>query len=106
MQTLNDITETELNVTLAESQDIETAETMDVEVVSHKWTRQSFNAYRSKLRLMDTIHNEIAGKVNAQREATFKAFFRPEDNFIPESNHNDHFGLWLATQANPMPNLP
>jgi hypothetical protein len=104
MDTLNDITE--LNVELAESQDTPADEMLDVELIPHEWTREKFNAYRSKLRLMDKIHNELASKINANRQATLNVFFRPEDNFIPETTSNDHFGLWLATQANTMPSLP
>lgn len=103
MDTLNDTLE--LNVTLAESQDSTVAdETLDVETVP--LTKQSLKRYRSKLRLMDTIHNELASKINANREATLNVFFRPEDIYIPETTSNDHFGLWIATQANPMPILP
>ena len=101
----------ELNVTLAESQDLDSqdVETLDVELDCRQpWTKKSFDAYRSKLRLLDKIHNEIADKLNEKREATRKSFFRPEDNYVPESKQNNHLALWFTTerQANAMPSLP
>lgn len=98
----------ELNVTLGESPETET-ETLDVEIAdTPRVTKKNFDKYRSKLRLMDSIHNQIADTLNQKRLATYSAFFRPEDKFIPESKSNNHLALMMsiAQQANPVPTLP
>ena len=98
---------TELNVTLSNEQDIQAndIETLDVELadIPHKWTQKNLKAYRGKLRLMDQIHNEIADKLNAKRQSIREMFFRVEDEYIPETKHNDYLSLWMSA-AKVMPN--
>lgn len=99
----------ELNIELATGDDTpeHDIETLECELepleTPHKWTKKSFASYRSKLRLMDDIHNAIADKVNQKRQASFEAFFREEDSYIPETKHNDFSGMMIASLANNMP---
>ena|ERR1041385_149200 len=63
--------------------------------------KERFNRYRSSLRIMDQIHNDIADIVNEKRHADFIAFFRPEDRYIPESKNNNHYELMMQARAMP-----
>jgi len=98
-----------LNVELPANQDIPETdiETFNLELepsaTPHKWTKESFSSYRSKLRLLSKIHNDIADKVNQKRQAAFEAFFRPEDTFIPETKQTDLAGMMIASLANRIP---
>lgn len=93
-----------LNVTLAN--DNNASESLDVEL--SPVTKKSFARYRSLLRIMDTIHNDIADKLNEKREATKAGFFRPEDDYIPESKKNNFFSLMMdiRNQTKPAAILP
>lgn len=102
-----------LNVTLSDSQDLsltEEIETINMEVAPAEcnWTPKTFKAYKAKLAYLSKIHNEVASKINANRQAIHTAFFRPEDAYIPEPSKNNLYDLWIDTlsQANPMPILP
>ena len=55
-----------------------------VDVATKPLTKDAFHAYASKIRLQSAIHRELIDKINSQREARLQAFFRPDDNYIPE----------------------
>ncbi len=100
MDTTNDIPETILNATLAETTtEAETDLTLDatLDETPHKWTKQDLKAYCGKLRLLSRIHAEIADKLNAKRQSTLEAFFMPEDKYIPESNNPKELAQLMFT---------
>lgn len=91
METTSQSPETELTLdaTLATSQD-ETDLTLEASCVPiEKWTRKNRNMYLGKLRLLGTIHAEIADKLDEKRKATFEAFFMPDDKYLPASREKD-----------------
>lgn len=90
----------ELNVTLANDGGQTDIESLDVELdVAPPMTRKAFNHYRAMLRIMNSIHNDIADAINEKRAAALKGFFRVEDEFIPETKQNDFYSLWLDIAA-------
>ncbi len=91
METTSQSPESELTLdaTLATSQD-ETDLTLEASIVPiEKWTRKNRNQYLGKLRLLGTIHAELADKLDERREAIYGAFFMPEDKYIPASREKD-----------------
>lgn len=99
---MNQETPAQLNVEFTTNdvpeQDIDTLE-CELEPLENppKWTKESFSSYRSKLRLMDEIHNAIAETINKKRKASFEAFFRPEDSFVPEPDNNNYYELMVVS---------
>ena len=88
MQTNNDTSETVLDSEIDLDQGADIDLDLDSEIEHEPITKKGFKTYRSKLRLLSRIHLELMDKVNAQREATFKTFFRPEDNYITETKES------------------
>jgi hypothetical protein len=89
MQTTSPETELTLDATLATSQD-ETDLTLEASYVPiAEWTRKNCNQYLGKLRLLGTIHAELAATFDARRKATHEAFFMPEDKWLPASREKD-----------------
>lgn len=56
-----------------------------------------FRRYCGKVRLLSAIHAEIAGELNARREAMFHLFFRPEDRYIAESTNPEELAKLILT---------
>lgn len=104
MEAINDIPETVLNAEI-ETEETETDLTLDAEIVPHvPWTKKSHKRYLGKLRMLGMIHAEIADEINAKREASWQAFFRPDDKYIPEEKDkklyvNLHLGTLSAKEA-------
>ena len=67
-------------------------------------SKNSLRRYRGKLRLMDKIHNAIADKINIARQGIKTAYFRYEDDFIPEHKQNNHYELSLLARQSIIPN--
>lgn len=90
----------EIDATLAVSQDVQPTETIEAimaDAPPHKWTKKSIARLHRLSRIMDTVHNEIADKVNAKRAAALAVFFREDDKYFPEHKQNNHFDLFLQT---------
>jgi len=101
--TLNDIPTDDFNVEIIDETEV-IAEPLDIMELELAGTpKQRFNKYRQLLRIMDTVHNDIADEINKKRDADFRAFFRPEDLYIPESKNNNHYDLMM--QAISMPEM-
>ena len=100
-------TELTLNATLATSQD-ETDLTLEASCVPiEKWTRKNRNQYLGKLRLLGTIHAELADTFDSRRKATHEAFFMPDDKWLPASREKDllvrfALGMVHAEPSEPM----
>ena len=62
-------------------------------------TSKEFKASKKLLRLMDSIHNDIATQLNNTRKATLRLFFREEDKYIPDSIVNNHLKLMMEVGA-------
>lgn len=78
-----------LNATL-DTSEMEIDLTMEASIVSiDQWTRKNRNQYLGKLRMLGTIHAEIADKLDAQREALYGAFFMPDDRYLPACREKD-----------------
>ena len=106
MQANKEQTEIELNATLDDSQD-ESDLTLEAEIVPiEKWPRKNRNQYLGKLRLLGTIHAEIADKLDEKRRTVYEAFFMPEDKWLPASREKDllvrfALGKVIATPSEP-----
>ena len=110
MEAKQTTTETEseltLNATLADSQD-ETDLTLEASIVPiTDWPRKQRNQYLGKLRLLGTIHAEIADKLDERREAIYGAFFMPEDKYIPASREKDLLVRFALGKVSAMPSEP
>ena len=53
------------------------------------WPRKQRNQYLGKLRMLGTIHAEIADKLDEKRRTVYEAFFMPEDKWLPASREKD-----------------
>jgi hypothetical protein len=69
-------------------------------------TRKEKNQYFGKLRLLGTIHAELADKLNEKRYATYEAFFMPDDKYIPETKEKDLLVRLALGKVNAMPSEP
>lgn len=95
-----------LNATLAESQD-ETDLTLEATIVPiEKWTRKNRNQYLGKLRMLGTIHAEIADKLDEKRRTLYEAFFMPEDKWLPASREKDLLVRFALGKVSAMPCEP
>ena len=80
-----------LNATLADSDSIPDL-ILDASIVPiANWTRKKRNHYLGKLKLLGTIHVEIASILDRRHAATYGAFFMPEDKYIPASRNKELF---------------
>jgi hypothetical protein len=79
----------------------------DSNLVPPAFTKASHLAYRGKLRLVASIHAEIAPRLNAVRQAHYEVFFREEDKWVPENETPGELrellltGLYQSEQAGP-----
>ena len=95
-------TELILDATLAIDQD-----EIDLELEANcvpvvEWTRKNRNMYLGKLRILGTIHAEIANELDKRRKIVHEAFFMPEDKWLPASHEKDllvRFALGRIAQA-------
>ena len=89
MQANNDTSETVLESTI-DTSETETDLTLEATCVPiAQWPRKQKNQYLGKLRLLGTIHAEIADKLDAKRQTLYEAFFMPEDKWLPASREKD-----------------
>lgn len=95
-----------LNVTLAENQGATTENVLEVELKPFVETPES-KAHRASIFVtMQSIHRSIAKKINDEREARWKGFFRPQDRYIPDNPNEDFAALEAATNLNDNAPLP
>jgi len=89
---LNPIAETILNCELSQDQSQDCEFNLNCELTQAKplssLTRKQRNSYLGKVHLLSTIHAELKDKINANRQALSNAFFRFEDDFIPETGES------------------
>lgn len=89
METKQDTTELTLEAQLTETE-TETELTLEASIVPiANWPRKQRNQYLGKLRLLGTIHAEIADKLDEKRRTVYEAFFMPEDKWLPASREKD-----------------
>ena len=82
---MNDTPETVLEATLDSSEtepDLMIEATLEDSPVNF---HESWKRYAGKLRTLSRIHQELMPAINAKREATHEAFFRPDDQYIEET---------------------
>lgn len=92
METTSQSPETELtlNATIDTSPETETDLTLEASIVPiSEWPRKNRNMYLGKLRMLGTIHAEIADKLDERRKSIYEAFFMPEDKWLPASREKD-----------------
>ena len=75
---------------------------LETELTDVTISSKAFCHYRGLLRILSGIHNDTAERVNQLRTASKAAFFRREDEFIPEHNHNDLLALAIEAE-HPIP---
>jgi hypothetical protein len=95
VQTVDDLTNDELTIDGELETDIATP-----------MTREAFKHYHKMLRIMDSIHNEIADKVNSIRQGKLIGYFSEENKYIPETKENDFYSLMLEVAAQDKVKLP
>ncbi len=98
--------ETVFNATI-DTSETETDLTLEASCVPiSQWPRKNRNQYLGKLRLLGTIHAEIADKLDEKRRTLYEAFFMPEDKWLPASREKDllvrfALGKVIATPCEP-----
>ena len=107
METTSQSPESELtlNATIDTSPETETDLTLEASIVPiSEWPRKNRNMYLGKLRMLGTIHAEIADKLDERRKSLYEAFFMPEDKWLPASREKDllvrlALGMELARES-------
>lgn len=85
----------------------ETDLTLEAEIVPiEKWSRKNRNQYLGKLRMLGTIHAEIADKLDEKRRTVYEAFFMPEDKWLPASREKDLLVRFALGKVIATPNEP
>lgn len=74
---------------------------LNAEIATLKpWTKKTFRAYCGKLRLLSSIHREVANKINTLRENKLQMFHGQDDKYYPEYGES-LVDLMLETMRTP-----